>query len=156
MARVTAEASAAGWVDITAGHPDPWARPLLPAGAERIPGGFRLPRADKPVVLPQFFFPAWQAADVLGPLPLRPTLEGFLELAPDRPAVDITVTIQPTFWEKAGWAVSAVTAFGLLLLCLPAGAAAWRRAPEGDSGDEAGLASARRQQGNVHHAARDP
>jgi hypothetical protein len=156
---VPAEAAAAGWVAVTAGHPDPWPRPVLPREVERIPGGFRLPRAEAPVVLPEFYFPAWQAADVLGPLPLRPTLEGFLELAPDRPAVDITVTIQPTFWEKAGWAVSAVTAFGLLLLCLPglpAGAAARRGAAGEDSGDEAGLASTQRHQGNVHHAARDP
>jgi hypothetical protein len=117
---VPAEASAAGWVDITAGHPDPWARPLLPAGAERIPGGFRLPRADGPVVLPQFYFPAWQAWDRLGPLPLRPTLEGFLELVPDRPAVDVTVQVLPTAWERAGWAVSALAACCLLLLRLPA------------------------------------
>ncbi|TDH60854.1 hypothetical protein E2C06_19725 [Dankookia rubra] len=116
---VPAEAAAAGWVAIIAGHPDPWPRPPLPAGAERIPGGFHLPRATGPVALPQFFFPAWQAADPLGPLPLRPTLEGFLELAPDRPAVDITVTIRPTRWEGLGWAVSAATAFGLLLLSLP-------------------------------------
>lgn len=116
---VPAEAAAAGWVAVTAGHPDPWPRPALPQGAERIPGGFHLPRAEAPVVLPQFFFPAWQAQDALGPLPLRPTLEGFLELAPDRPAVDITVTIRPTLWERAGWAVSAATSFGLLLLHLP-------------------------------------
>jgi hypothetical protein len=70
------------------------------------------------------------------------------------------VTIQPTFWERAGWAVSAATAFGLLLLlCLPglrAGAAARQADAGGDSGDEAGLASAQSHQGNVHHAARDP
>ncbi|WP_431269581.1 hypothetical protein [Dankookia sp. P2] len=116
---VPAEAAAAGWVAIIAGHPDPWPRPTLPQGAARIPGGFRLPWADGPVALPQFFFPAWQAADLLGPVPLRPTLEGFLELAPDHPAVDITVTIRPTRWERIGWAVSAATAFGLLLLRLP-------------------------------------
>ncbi|MFC7474966.1 hypothetical protein ACFQS7_11410 [Dankookia sp. GCM10030260] len=116
---VPAEAAAAGWVGITAGHPDPWARPPLPTGAEQIPGGFRLPRAAAPVILPQFYFPAWQAWDLLGPLPLRPTLEGFLELVPDRPASDITIKILPTPWERAGWGVSALAACGLLLLRLP-------------------------------------
>ena len=116
---VPAEAAAAGWVAITAGHPDPWPRPTLPSGAERIPGGFRIPQAVAPLVLPQFYFPAFQAWDSLGPLPLRPTLEGFLELAPDRPVANITVQVMPTAWERAGWAVSAVTAFGLLLLRLP-------------------------------------
>lgn len=116
---VPAEATAAGWVAITAGYPDPWPRPLLPQEAERIPGGFRLSRATAPVVLPQFFFPAWQAWDALGPLPLRPTLEGFLELVPERPASDITIRVLPTLWERAGWALSAVAALALLLLRLP-------------------------------------
>jgi len=115
---VPAEAAAAGWVAITAGEADPWVVPPLPAGAERLPGGFRIPAATQPVALPQFFFPAWQAWDALGPVPVRPTLEGFLEVAPDRPAMDIEVRIMPTLWERAGWALSALTAAGLLL---------WRR-----------------------------
>jgi hypothetical protein len=116
---VPAEAAASGWVAITAGQPDPWARPVLPPGAERLPGGFRLPQVEAPVVLPQFYFPAWQAWDALGPLPLRPTLEGFLELAPDRPASNVEVRIVPTLWEQIGWMISLLTAAGLLLLQLP-------------------------------------
>jgi hypothetical protein len=116
---VPVEAAAAGWVAITAGYPDPWARPVLPADAERLPDGFHIREATAPLVLPQFYFPAWEAWDALGPVPLRPTPEGFLELAPDRPAADIEVRIRPTRWEQAGWALSAVTACGLLLLRLP-------------------------------------
>ena len=116
---VPAEAAASGWVAITTGQPDPWARPVLPPGAERIPGGFRLPRAKAPIVLPQFYFPAWRAWDALGPLPLRPTPEGFLELPPDRPASNVEVRILPTLWEQIGWMISLLTAACLLLLQLP-------------------------------------
>ena len=116
---VPAEATASGWVAITVGEPDPWARPVLPSGAKRIPNGFRLPRAEAPVVLPQFYFPAWQAWDALGPLPLRPTPEGFLELVPGRVATNIEVRILPTIWEQIGWMISLLTATGLLLLQLP-------------------------------------
>src|SRR3954464_2634171 len=91
----------------------------MPPGAERIPDGFRLPQAETPVALPQFYFPAWQAWDVLGRLPLRPTPEGFLELAPDRPTTNVEVRIAPTIWEQIGWTVSLLTAAGLLLLQLP-------------------------------------
>jgi hypothetical protein len=52
---VPVEAAASGWVAITPGQPDLWARPALPAGAEPIPGSFRLPQVEAPLVLPQFF-----------------------------------------------------------------------------------------------------
>ncbi|TDH59714.1 hypothetical protein E2C06_25880 [Dankookia rubra] len=116
---VPAEAAASGWVAITTRYPDPWARPALPPGTERLPNGFRVPRAEAPVVFPQFYFPAWQAWDALGPLPLRSTQEGFLELAPDRSATSVEVRILPTLWEQIGWIVSLLTVAGLLLLRLP-------------------------------------
>lgn len=113
-------AMAAGWGAAwqgseTAPAADPWPRPTLPAGAERIPGGFRLAAAAAPVTLPQFYFSAWRAEDDGGAaLPVRPTAEGFLQVVVDRPVRGVRVMIATTPAEWAGWAVTGLSAALLL------------------------------------------
>jgi hypothetical protein len=113
-----AEAAAAGWVGILLREPDPYARPIPPLGTERLRDGYRVPQADGAFRLPQFYFPAWSAEDTLGPVALRASPEGFLEVAADRPLRDLVVRIRPTPWERAGWLVSGAAALGLMLLPL--------------------------------------
>lgn len=113
-----AAAAAAGWATIAGGGAEPYVRPEEPPGTVRLTNGFRVPRAAGPFRLPQFYFPAWEARDQLGPVPLRASPEGFLEIAVNRPVTDLVVRIRPTLHEQIGWAVTLATAFGLLLLQL--------------------------------------
>ena len=72
--------------------PDAWPRPPLPAGTRRIAGGFLVPEASAPLLLPQFWFPPGQATDGKGaPVAVRPGPGGFLEVAVDRPVRDLRV-----------------------------------------------------------------
>jgi hypothetical protein len=113
---IPAEAAAAGWEAVIAGEPEPFLRPVPPPGTQRLQDGFLVPEANGPFTLPQFFFPAWSAQDALGPMPLRASPEGFLEVAVDRPVRDLQVRIYPTVWERTGWAISFATATALMLL----------------------------------------
>ncbi|MBL6455015.1 hypothetical protein JMJ55_06745 [Belnapia sp. T6] len=124
-------AARAGWRGVWEGTetetaPDPWPRPALPAGARRIPGGFLVPEATTSFALPQFYFPAWQAMDGAGQrLEVRPTEGGFVEVVVTHPVRDLRVAVGLTRWEWVGWAVTGLTAAGLLGLAL------WRRPVRG-------------------------
>lgn len=113
------EAAAAGWAAVIAGAPDPHPRPALPAGTTRLARGYAVPAADAPFTLPQFYFPAWTAADAAGPVAVRPSPAGLLEVIVDRPVRNLVVEVGRTGWEWAGWTVSAATAVLLALLVLP-------------------------------------
>lgn len=106
----------------TAPAPDPHPRPALPPGTRRLSAGFLVPEASAPLLLPQFWFPAWVAEDGKGePVAVRPGKDGFLEVAVDRPVRDLRVHIGVTPWEWAGWAITGISAAGLL------GFGLWRR-----------------------------
>jgi hypothetical protein len=108
----------------TAPAPDPHPRPALPPGTRRLAAGFLVPEASAPLLLPQFWFPAWAAVDGKGEaVVVRPGKDGFLEVAVDRPVSDLRVYVALTPWEWAGWAVTGVSAAGLL------GFGLWRRRP---------------------------
>jgi hypothetical protein len=117
-------AVAAGWMALYYGTetepgPDPHPRPVLPPGARRLPAGFLIPEASTSFALPQFFFPVWRAHDVAGrALPVRARPDGFLEVVVSRPTGGIEVTMVTTLWEWLGWAISGLTAAGLLALRL--------------------------------------
>lgn len=119
----------AGWGQMWLGGeteqgPEPFPRPPLPAGTRQIPGGFEVPEATASFTLPQFYFPAWQATDSTGqPLVVRPGRGGFVEVVVDRPVHGLRVLVGLTRWEWGGWAVTGLTAAGLLGLAL------WRRRP---------------------------
>jgi len=119
-----AAAAAAGWRRVwdgteTAPAPDAYPRPAPPAGARRIPGGWLVPLAETSFTLPQFWYSGWRAADAAGRvLPVRPTAAGLVEVVVDRPVHGLTVRIAATPWEWAGWAVTGLTAAGLLGLVL--------------------------------------
>ena len=49
---------------------------------------------------------------------MRPGKDGFLEVAVDRPVRNLRVFIAVTPWEWAGWAITGVSAAGLLGLGL--------------------------------------
>ena len=69
--------------------PDPHPRPPLPAGTQRLAAGYLVPEANEPLLLPQFWFPAWAAEDGKGEaVPVRPGRDGFLEVAVDRPVLN--------------------------------------------------------------------
>ena len=103
----------------TAPAPDPHPRPALPAGTQRLAAGFLVPEASAPLLLPQFWFPAWAAEDGTGaPVAVRPGRDGFLEIAVDRPVHNLRVYVALTPWEWAGWAVTGMSAAGLLGLVL--------------------------------------
>ncbi|TDH61309.1 hypothetical protein E2C06_17555 [Dankookia rubra] len=108
----------------TAPAPDPHPRPALPPGTQRLTAGYLVPEANGPLLLPQFWFPAWAAEDGKGePVAVRPGKDGFLEVAVDRPVHDLRVHIAVTPWEWAGWAITGISAAGLL------GFGLWRRRP---------------------------
>lgn len=116
----------AGWLSLWLGPtetehgPEPFARPVLPAGTQRIPGGFVVPKATTSFSLPQFYFPAWQATDGDGQvLAVRPGPDAFLEVVIEHPVTDVRVVIRTTRSEWIGLAVSGLTAAILLVL--------WRR-----------------------------
>ncbi|MBX6744240.1 MAG: hypothetical protein IRY87_19575, partial [Acetobacteraceae bacterium] len=122
-------AVAAGWAKLAAGGrmaAAPYAPPPLPPGAVRIPTGFRIPVADAPFVLPQFYFPSWAAWDAAGPIPVRASPEGFVEVLVNRPVTDLHVEIVVTDWERLGWALTLLTGAGLLV-----GTLGWRGATFG-------------------------
>ena len=54
---------------------------------------------------------------------LRPAPGGFLQVVVNQPVRDVRVAVGLTRWEWAGWAVTGLTAAGLLGLAL------WRRRP---------------------------
>jgi hypothetical protein len=118
-----AAAVAAGWAGMAEGGEAPFPRPALPTGAMRRPRGFFLPEATATLALPQFYFPYWTAWADEGPVPLRARQDGFLEVVVSRPVHNLHVEIAVSGWEKAGWAVTALT-FAWLL-----GAALWRPQP---------------------------
>ncbi|MFC7543191.1 hypothetical protein ACFQU2_32165 [Siccirubricoccus deserti] len=69
--------------------------------------------------LPQFHFPGWQARDAAGQiLPVRARADGFLEVVVDHPARGIRIEAGVTPWEWAGWAITGLSAAGLLGLGL--------------------------------------
>lgn len=107
-------AAAAGWATIHGGGAEPYARPVPPEGTERLTDGFLVHRAAAPFRLPQFYFPAWRAHDAMGPVPLRATPEGWIEVAVDRPVTDLVVEIGITPQERIGYAISLLTLMGLL------------------------------------------
>ncbi|MDN3565831.1 hypothetical protein ACFQY5_10755 [Paeniroseomonas aquatica] len=119
----------AGWDSLWRGTetekgPEPFPRPPLPAGTQRIPGGFVLPEATTTFSLPQFYFPAWQATDGSGhALQVRPGPDGLVQVVVDRPVRNLRVAIGLTQWEWGGWAVTGLTAASLLCLAF------WRRRP---------------------------
>ena len=83
-----------------------------------------MPEATASFTLPQFYFTAWQATDGTGqPLEVRPGPAGFVEVVVNRPVTNLRVAVGVTRWEWAGWAVTGLTAAGLL------GLAFWRRRP---------------------------
>jgi hypothetical protein len=140
----------AGWREIWMGGetergPEPFPRPPLPAGTRRIPGGFVVPEATANFALPQFYFPAWRAEDSTGhPLAVRPGPGGFVEVVVERPVNDVRVSIGLTRWEWSGWAVTGLSAAGLL------GLAFWRRRPAPAAAAAAAVAPAGRAgQGGV-------
>jgi hypothetical protein len=104
-----AAAVAAGWTVMADGDPAPRPRPALPPGAVREARGYALPEAGASFALPQFHFPAWTAWAAEGPLPVRARPDGFVEVLVDRPVHDVHVRVAVTGWEKAGWAVTALT-----------------------------------------------
>jgi hypothetical protein len=122
-----ATAVAAGWRSLfdgteTTPGPEPHPRPAPPPGTTRLPAGFLVPEAAASFALPQFHFPGWQARDAAGqPLPVRARPDGFLEVVLDHPARGIRIEAEVTPWEWAGWAVTGLSAAGLLGLGL------WRR-----------------------------
>lgn len=121
---VPSAAVAAGWAKLAGGGrmaAAPYPPPPLPPGAVRMPAGFRVPAADAPFVLPQFHFPSWAAWDAAGPVPLRASPEGFVEILVNRPVSDLHIEIVTTGWERLGWAVTLLTGAGLLAGAL------WRR-----------------------------
>jgi hypothetical protein len=120
-------AAAAGWVGITTrGGKPPYPLPDLPDGAERLPNGFHIPQAVAPFRLPQFYFPVWEARDSKGPVPLRASPEGFIEVAVDRPVQNLEIRIRPTAQERVGWVISLLTALVLIAMVLER--APWRPA----------------------------
>lgn len=99
--------------------PDPHPRPIPPAGTQRLAAGFLVPETRGPVLLPQFWFPAWAAEDGNGePVPVRPGQDGFLEVAVDRPVRNLRVYVAVTPWEWAGWTITGLSATALLGLSL--------------------------------------
>jgi hypothetical protein len=119
-----ATAVAAGWRSLfdgteTSTGAEPYPRPALPPGTTRLPAGFLVPEATATFALPQFHFPGWQARDAAGQmLPVRARADGFLEVVVDHPARGIRIEAGVTPWEWAGWAVTGLSAAGLLGLGL--------------------------------------
>jgi hypothetical protein len=111
-----AAAAAAGWDVVTAGGPPPYPRPVPPPGTQHLPGGFLVPEAAAPFTLPQFWFPSWQARDALGPVPLRASPEGFVEVLVSRPVHNLEVRIGTTVWERAGWVLTLIASLALLAM----------------------------------------
>jgi hypothetical protein len=119
-----ATAVAAGWRSLfdgaeTAPGPEPHPRPVPPPGTTRLPAGFLVSEATASFALPQFHFPGWLARDAAGqPLPVRARPDGFLEVVVNHSARGIRIEAGVTPWEWAGWAVTGLSAAGLLGLGL--------------------------------------